>query len=286
MNIKEAGIRSGVSVRNIRFYEQKGLLCPARNPENDYRDYAEEDVELLKFIRALRMVDMPLETIKGVLNGSALLEDAAAAHCASLTGQIRKLETARRFCRELSAGELSDVDELLVRMDAADEEKLLPRNWVSDYAEAVKAMLGPLCVGLVPIILGPFTALTSYWLSALWTPLMFLSPVVYLFCWGWIGYGIGKGERLGRIILVAHVFPGIFLVCGLYYEMLPLDRVARPFLELGLAYQLPLIPVTYFLADCLQAFFLTFALMLLSFSAGALLARRRRAPVVCADRPL
>ena len=37
-------MRSGVSARNIRYYEQAGLLTPARNPENEYRIYSQADV--------------------------------------------------------------------------------------------------------------------------------------------------------------------------------------------------------------------------------------------------
>lgn len=275
MNIKEAGTRSGVSVRNIRFYEQKGLLSPSRNPENDYREYSEDDVDRLKLIRALRMVDMPLERIKGVLSGSTLLRDEALAHSRNLTSQIRKLETALHFCEELASGVVTDVDALLERMDRADEEKLLPRHWISDYAEAMKAILVPLCVGLLPILFGTVTGLVAIFLSALWPPLMFLPSALYLFCWGWIGYNLGKQENPGRSILLAHVFPAVFLVCGLYYQMLPSDGRAHPFLELGLAYPLPLIPFTIFIKDLLGVFFLTFVLMLLPFSAGVLLARRQ-----------
>lgn len=79
MNIKEAERLTGISRRNIRFYEQKGMLRPARNPENDYREYTPEDIQNLKYIRALRMVDMPLEEIQKVLAGKLSLEQAAGA---------------------------------------------------------------------------------------------------------------------------------------------------------------------------------------------------------------
>ncbi len=73
MNIKQASQHSGVSPQNIRYYEKEGLLSPQRNPDNDYRMYSEKDVHILKLIRILRMLDMPLEDIRGVLDGSVTL---------------------------------------------------------------------------------------------------------------------------------------------------------------------------------------------------------------------
>ena len=73
MNIKEAEKLSGVSSRNIRFYEQKGLIKPRRNTENDYREYSEEEIQRLKLIRALRMVDMPMDQIRKVIDGKVPL---------------------------------------------------------------------------------------------------------------------------------------------------------------------------------------------------------------------
>ena len=69
MNIKQAAEQSGVSSPNIRFYEKEGLMTPARNRGNAYRDYTAEDIRTLKLIRMLRMLDMPLPTIKAVLRG-------------------------------------------------------------------------------------------------------------------------------------------------------------------------------------------------------------------------
>ena len=46
MNIKQAAEQSGVSGPNIRFYEKEGLMTPARNRGNAYRDYTAEDIRL------------------------------------------------------------------------------------------------------------------------------------------------------------------------------------------------------------------------------------------------
>lgn len=54
MNINELERLTGITRQNIRFYEKKGLLYPKRNPENNYREYTEEDVTTLKTIKLLR----------------------------------------------------------------------------------------------------------------------------------------------------------------------------------------------------------------------------------------
>ena len=47
MRINEVERRVGVTKKNIRFYEEEGLLKPGRNAENGYREYGEADVHRL-----------------------------------------------------------------------------------------------------------------------------------------------------------------------------------------------------------------------------------------------
>lgn len=51
MTIQEVERQSGMTRANIRFYEEKGLLTPQRQP-NGYRDYSAADVETLRRVRA------------------------------------------------------------------------------------------------------------------------------------------------------------------------------------------------------------------------------------------
>ena len=43
MRIGEIAKLTGLNVSNIRFYERKGLLCPDREDDSKYRDYAKPD---------------------------------------------------------------------------------------------------------------------------------------------------------------------------------------------------------------------------------------------------
>lgn len=55
MKIKDMERQVGVTKANIRFYEKEGLLSPARG-ENNYREYTEEDREVLEKIKDRKSV--------------------------------------------------------------------------------------------------------------------------------------------------------------------------------------------------------------------------------------
>ena len=143
MNIKQAAEQSGVSARNIRYYEQAGLLTPARNPENEYRIYSQADVRTLKLIRMLRTLDMPVEEIGTVLNGTLPLAEAAERQRQRLEAEQQKLAAAAAFCTELAAGDRTaaelDVDDCLARMDSPAQAGGWFTGWVQDYRKMAAA---------------------------------------------------------------------------------------------------------------------------------------------------
>lgn len=138
MNIKQAQELSGISRENIRFYEREGLICPERNPENDYRNYGPEDVRRLKIIRMLRMLDMPLEDVSKVLSGKLTLPEAAECQRQRLEDQVEGLEKAIRLCQEMTVwGKLEsmDVDRVLANMDGAGKGTFYSQ-WMEDFRQA------------------------------------------------------------------------------------------------------------------------------------------------------
>ena len=137
MNIKQASEQSGVSAPNIRFYEKEGLLTPERRQGNDYRDYTAGDVRTLKLIRMLRMLDVPLPTIKAVLRGEQPLQQALQAQQTVLEQQAAQLATAMQFCADLARqhpqADTLDVDACLTRMESPTPQQGFFSGWLQDY---------------------------------------------------------------------------------------------------------------------------------------------------------
>ena len=142
MNIKQASEQSGVSASNIRFYEKEGLLTPARRQGNDYRDYTAGDVRTLKLIRMLRMLDVPLPTIKAVLRGEQPLQQALQAQQTVLEQQAAQLAAAMQFCADLARQapqtDTLDVDACLTRMESPAHQQGFFSGWLQDYCTLAK----------------------------------------------------------------------------------------------------------------------------------------------------
>ena len=137
MNIKQASEQSGVSAPNIRFYEKEGLLTPARRQGNGYRDYTAGDIRTLKLIRMLRMLDVPLPTIKAVLRGEQPLQQVLQAQQTVLEQQAAQLAAAMQFCADLARQapqtDTLDVDACLTRMESPAHQQGFFSGWLQDY---------------------------------------------------------------------------------------------------------------------------------------------------------
>ena len=66
MKIGELSLRTGVSVRALRHYEDEGLLRPGRCA-NGYRVYQDGDADLVRQVRAMIDSGLPIRIIRDVL---------------------------------------------------------------------------------------------------------------------------------------------------------------------------------------------------------------------------
>lgn len=67
----ELAKKLGISARTVRFYDEKGILCPVNYSEAGYRIYDETSVEKLQKILMLRFLDFSLEQIGNMMEGDS-----------------------------------------------------------------------------------------------------------------------------------------------------------------------------------------------------------------------
>ena len=99
MNIGQAAKSSGVSAKMIRYYEQTGLIPPADRRASGYRDYADTDVHMLRFIRRARDLGFSVAEIGELLGlwrdkgrQSAEVKRIASDHIGVLEEKIRDMQ--------------------------------------------------------------------------------------------------------------------------------------------------------------------------------------------------
>ncbi|QWF83276.1 MerR family transcriptional regulator [Amycolatopsis sp. CA-230715] len=100
MRIGELAEKTGVSVRSLRYYEEQGLLLPARSPSGQ-RHYREGAVDRVHWIRQLYAAGLSSKTIARFLpcaaSGAATPEGLAhlAAERERIDAQVRDLVQTR-----------------------------------------------------------------------------------------------------------------------------------------------------------------------------------------------
>ena len=215
MRIKEVEQRTGLTAKAIRLYESKGLLKPARETENDYRDYTEEDVARLKTIAILRKLDLSVAEIKEWTDGQSSLSDLL--HRVSTRGMLEteKADDRVKLSVELleilkeepdkpldeAVAEAEELRRLMAELDAAKES--LRGNLMWPVWTTIIAM-GPVGWTFLRIFLGETR-------DAMWSLAVSL-VVLPVVCWQWFKYfQVDKSRRKKSGCLPALIYG----VCGL-----------------------------------------------------------------------
>jgi Cu(I)-responsive transcriptional regulator len=108
-NIGQAAARSGVSAKMVRHYESLGLMPKVHRTESGYRQYTENDVHTLRFIRRARDLGFSMAEIAELLKlwqnkrrASADVKRIALAHAADLRRRIEEMEAMKRTLERLA----------------------------------------------------------------------------------------------------------------------------------------------------------------------------------------
>jgi MerR family copper efflux transcriptional regulator len=109
VNISDAAARAGLPPKTIRYYEDIGLISPARRRDNGYRDYAARDVHILRFLSRARGLGFSVDDCRALValyadtdRKSGDVKDIALRRIADIDEKIAELRTMRATLADLA----------------------------------------------------------------------------------------------------------------------------------------------------------------------------------------
>ena len=158
MRIKQVEELVGITSKNIRFYEDQGLLKPER-ADNGYREYHQKEVDILKKIKLLRKMNVSVEEIKTILEGQTSLQECLEQHIDRLESERENLGNMQQLADALVRSECTiesvDTDEWLDQMEKMEQEGIDFVN-LSKVDVHMKKKMGATVGGTVMIALLAF----------------------------------------------------------------------------------------------------------------------------------
>jgi len=107
MNIGDAAAQSGLPAKTIRYYEDIGLVAPARSG-NGYRHFSDTDLHKLAFVQRARSLGFSIEECRALLSlyddhdrASADVKALAKAHLEQIAVKIAGLQEMQKTLGEL-----------------------------------------------------------------------------------------------------------------------------------------------------------------------------------------
>ena len=125
MKINQVEELTGITKKNIRFYEEQNLISPQRNPANGYREYSMEDVKQLSRIKLLRKLGIPIDSIRKMETGELQLDDCLFKKVHELKESVQSAQMMQTVCQELldqtTVFEKIDTDLYLAKIEQLEK---------------------------------------------------------------------------------------------------------------------------------------------------------------------
>ena len=180
MKIKFVEELVGITGKNIRFYEEQGLIHP-RRAENGYREYEQEDVHRLMQIKLLRKLGVSIEEIRRLFDGKISLSDCLDRHQSELEHQKETLSQMEAVNEQIITSRLSlenlPVESYLEQIEQMEKEGMDFMDVGKKDTRKVKRA-GAIVAGIAMILLMLIPVATILWAT---TKENVPGPVVLLF---------------------------------------------------------------------------------------------------------
>jgi len=138
-SISAAARRTGLTIKAIRFYADRGIVAPTDRDPAGRRRYDDAAVARLALLKTLRDLGIDLPTSRRVLQRELTLAEVAATHAEALATQIRTLRLRRAVLtavaeRGATPEEMTLMHEL-AKLSAAERGNLVEDFLAAAFAE-------------------------------------------------------------------------------------------------------------------------------------------------------
>lgn len=135
-SIGELARRTGLTVKTVRFYSDRGIVAPTDRSPAGYRLYGIDAVARLDLVRTLRELGLDLATIRKVVDRELSLPEVAVAHAEALAVQIRVLRLRHAVMTAVAErGATPEETELMHRLAQLSEHER--RRLIGEFLDAV-----------------------------------------------------------------------------------------------------------------------------------------------------
>ena len=168
MKIKQVEELVGITRKNIRFYEDQGLLNVER-AENGYREYHQEDVIRLQEIKLFRKMDISIEEMKLLFEKKKSLQICLEQHLKELEhrkeGLLKMQDMCERLILEHRSLESLNAEECLEEIEQMEKEGAKFMN-VNKTDVHKKKRTGAIVGAAVMTVLMLVTIIIVFWANA------------------------------------------------------------------------------------------------------------------------
>ena len=168
MKIKQVEELVGITRKNIRFYEDQGLLNVER-AENGYREYHQEDVIRLQEIKLFRKMDISIEEMKLLFEKKKSLQICLEQHLKELEhrkeGLLKMQDMCERLILEHRSLESLNAEDCLEEIEQMEKEGATFMN-VNKTDVHKKKRTGAIVGAAVMTVLMLVTIIIVFWANA------------------------------------------------------------------------------------------------------------------------
>ena len=168
MKIKQVEELVGITRKNIRFYEDQGLLNVER-AENGYREYHQEDVIRLQEIKLFRKMDISIEEMKLLFEKKKSLQICLEQHLKELEhrkeGLLKMQDMCERLILEHRSLESLNAEDCLDEIEQMEKEGAKFMN-VNKTDVHKKKRTGAIVGAAVMTVLMLVTIIIVFWANA------------------------------------------------------------------------------------------------------------------------